>query len=255
MISARYSSASAAAERQVARFSRELGRSTERLATGERINRAADDPSGLIASELLGSRIAAIEGELKGRELSQFRLSARAGAEQAIADLLAELEPLAVAAANRGATSREELEGLQLEVDGIVAGIQHVLGTTRFGGELLFTDSAASRYGLDEIVSGGRFNLIDGEAGAQDIIRNASASATRSLASIGAEQRYAHESTVDVLSAELIEVSAARSFIRDTDFAKEVSEMVRAQALKEAATVSLLISRDHSRSLILSLLR
>ena len=55
----------------------QLARSSERLATGLRINRGADDPAGLIASETLGARIAELDSLIVSTERANSQLSIR----------------------------------------------------------------------------------------------------------------------------------------------------------------------------------
>ena len=103
-----------------------------RVATGQRINRAADDPSGIIAAERLSGRQQALHKLISDTEFASHVLSAREGGLQSVNDLLIELEGLVVAAANKGALGDAEREALQQEAASLVDGIEHIIGSTTF---------------------------------------------------------------------------------------------------------------------------
>lgn len=97
-----------------------VNRSFERLATGGRINRASDDPSGLVASENLGAQSTTIRAENRRRERESIVLGAQEGALSAVSDMLIDLDAIVVQAANRGAVSSDEREALQVQANAIV---------------------------------------------------------------------------------------------------------------------------------------
>jgi flagellin len=243
-----------------------VNKSMQRLATGKRINRAADDPSGLIAADNMAARTGAIRKQVQGLEFGQQRIAATEGGYSVISDMLVELDALVVQAANTGATSREERGALQLEADAIVEGIGHILSTSRFNGELLFdgrtVDSAGSITGtlnevfdLGDLKSGGALNLVDGDlSAAQELTKATASNVSETRAGLGSLQKNYYDSEINSLYRELGALSETESLIRDTDYAREVTELVRAQILQEAALRTILIARDQSRSAALALL-
>lgn len=246
---------------------RSLHKSFERLATGKRINRASDDPAGLIASENLGSQSIAVRKEIDRLQRESIVAGAKEGALSVVSDLLIDLDSLVVQAANKGATTAEEREALQSQADAVVEAIQFTYDTAQFNGSRLFegqsTGDIASVYappplnpdgttpehpatpeagqplerlGLSALKSGGRLNLIDGDLGlAQELTRGAVKSNASTRAGIGAMQKNFYDSQINQLSRELEGLEDARSKIRDTDFAKEAGELVRSQVLQAAA--------------------
>ena len=128
-----------------------LARSSERLATGLRINRGSDDPSGLIASEHLGGRLESIDSEMRFLERSNLDLNI-------------------------------ESEGASIERQ----------------------------------------------------------------AEIGMEQR-SNESRIRAMEEQSINTAAARSQIRDTDYAKEISNSMRASILNKASMRVMLIAQEQSK--------
>jgi flagellin len=246
---------------------RELNTSLERLATGKRINRASDDPSGLIAADSFAARGAEIRSEIKRLERAVYIGNARDGAQSAVGDLLIELEGLVVQAANTGATSREEREALQIEVDGVLRGMEFVISTSQFNGIKLFegqtlrslgglnAEGDAQDYTLADLGTGGRLNLIDGDLEkAQQLVGRSREGNNFERADLGARIKNDFEARIDGLYVELENLLSAESVIRDTDYAVEVSNLVRAQVLREAATQSTLIARAQQAQATLALL-
>lgn len=127
---------------------RQLSSTLERLSTGLRINRGADDPAGLIASEGLRSEISGINQAIDNSQRAANVISTAEGALSEVATLLLNVKGLVVQAANTGALSREEIEANQLQVDSAIASITRISNTTSFAGLKLINGS------LDYITSG-----------------------------------------------------------------------------------------------------
>lgn len=262
------------ANTNLARAGEAIGRSLKRLATGERLTSAGDDPAALVAGEGLKSRIRVVEKKIEGLQLSGSYLAAREGSQSVLSDLLTELEGLAVTAANRGAVSPEEREALQLQADSIVQTFDKLANTTTFKGQRILDGFLAARVGvtsvettnpdgttssetfsLADFAAGGRLNLVSGDAArGQEVIKAARAQVSGSRAAIGAGLRDI-DSQVSVLSTELENLSGAKSQLLDTDYAKETAELVRNQVLQDAAlSVRQLAARVQAET-VLELLR
>lgn len=259
------------AQRHYVEQTQAVNRSIHRLATGKRINRAADDPSGLIAADEFARRGLAIRKQIEGLERAEKKAAASEGTYSAIGDLLIELDALTIQAANTGASSKEEREALQIEADGIIEAIEFVVSTSTFNGASLFEgvslsslgsingsvspDAEAQTFTLNDLKTGGALNLVDGNTSlAQELVRSTLGGNSDHRANLGNLQKNFYDREIDALYKELESVAGAESIIRDTDYAKEVSELVRAQVLQEAALKVILISRDQARNTALSLL-
>lgn len=142
------------ARHALARADKVVHASLERLATGKRINRASDDPAGLIAADALAARRKALEKQIKEAEFASFALGAQEGGLSVIQDLLIELNGLVVAAANTGASAHEERDAYQLQADSILQAIEFVRNTTTFNGRRVLADGAAYSYGGSYNVTG-----------------------------------------------------------------------------------------------------
>src|SRR5438094_3123701 len=93
-----------------------LSLSLERLSSGLRINRGADDPAGLIVSESLRSEIAGIGQAISNSQRASNIIATAEGALNEAAALLNDVQNLIVESANRGAVSDEEIRANQLQV-------------------------------------------------------------------------------------------------------------------------------------------
>jgi flagellin len=111
--------------------------SLERLSTGLRINRGADDPAGLIASENLRAEKTAISAAISNAERAEQVANVAEGGLQEISSLLLELQSLVGSTANDAGVSTEEKEANQLQVDSILQTIDRLANSTSFNGTKL----------------------------------------------------------------------------------------------------------------------
>jgi flagellin len=114
-----------------------LGNSLERLSTGLAINRGADNPAGLIASENLRSEEAAIGAAIQNAERADQVINIAEGGLQEVNALLIELQGIIGESANDAGLSTEEKEANQLQVDSILQTIDRIAGSTSFQGSKL----------------------------------------------------------------------------------------------------------------------
>lgn len=114
-----------------------LTKSLQRLSTGLRINRGADDPAGLIASENLRSETAAINSAITNAERAEQVMNVAEGGLQEVSNLLVELQSLVSSTANEAGVSSEEKEANQLQIDSILQTIDRIANATEFQGEKL----------------------------------------------------------------------------------------------------------------------
>ncbi len=136
------------AQNNLHRSNNDLSTSLQRLSTGLRINRGADDPSGLIVSERLRSEIAGIEQAVDNAERASNVIATAEAALQEINNLLNDLKALTVEAANTGGFSEAEIEANQLQIDSALDSITRISNTTSFAGLKLLNGS------LDYLTSG-----------------------------------------------------------------------------------------------------
>ena len=126
----------------------DLNTRLERLSTGLRINKGADDPAGLIVSERLRSEITGVRTALSNAERASNVIATTEAALDEVSSLLNSLRGLTVEAANTGAFSKEEIEANQLQLDSAIESIKRISNTTSFAGLKLLNGS------LDYLTSG-----------------------------------------------------------------------------------------------------
>jgi len=136
------------AQRHLNQSFRSLNSTIQRLASGLRITRGADDPAGLIASERLRSEISAVNQAIANTQRASTIIATTEGALDEVARLLTDIQDLVVEAANEGALSEDEIEANQLQIDSAIASITRIANATTFAGRQLLNGS------LDYITSG-----------------------------------------------------------------------------------------------------
>jgi len=106
----------------------------ERLSTGLRINRGADDPAGLITSERLRSELRGIEQGISNSERASSVIGTTESALSEVNELLNSIKALTVEAANTGAFSEDEVRANQLQIDSAIDSITRISNTASFAG-------------------------------------------------------------------------------------------------------------------------
>lgn len=129
------------AQNNLNRSATDLSTRLQRLATGLRINRGADDPAGLIVSERLRSEIKGIGQAIDNSERASSVIATTEGYLAEVADLLNSIKSLVVNSANTGGISREEIEANQLEIDSAIESITRISNTASFAGLQLLNGS------------------------------------------------------------------------------------------------------------------
>jgi len=142
------------AQTRLARTNSDLTTRLQRLATGLRINRGADDPAGLIVSERLRSELKGIRTAITNSERASSVIATTEGYLAEVADLLNSIKGLVVEAANTGGISQEEIEANQLQIDSALDSITRISNTASFAGLQLLNGS------LDYLTSGVPTNNI-----------------------------------------------------------------------------------------------
>ncbi|MZH14012.1 MAG: flagellin FliC [Nitrospinae bacterium] len=243
-----------------------LAKSVERISSGIRINRAADDAAGLAISEALRSDIRSLRQAVRNANDGISLINVAEGALNEQASILIRLRELASQAAT-GTVGSTERQTVQLEFDALRLEIDRISATTEFNGQNLVDGSLASgvtsanqiliQVGIDS-GSNSRINLneqinlaavtatslsIDslsvtsaaGALTALDSINAAISTVTQGRGKVGAVQNRLTR-TISNLSISVENLQAAESAIRDADIAEEVALLTRNQILVQAST-------------------
>lgn len=120
------------------------------LATGQRVSRASDDPSALVAIERLNAEIGSLSQSVESAQRGISLFQAAEGGLAAATDLVTRARGLAVEAAD-GTLSAEERQAVQGQLDGILSALNRVAGSVDFGGQSLL--SGASDFNLQDVAA------------------------------------------------------------------------------------------------------
>ena len=243
-----------------------LATSVERISSGIRINRAADDAAGLAISEALRSDIRALRQAVRNANDGISLINVTEGALNEQSGILIRLRELASQAAT-GTVGSTERQTIQLEFDALRLEIDRIANTTAFNGQKLVDGSLAStassgsqiliQVGLDSGVDS-RINLntqinltavnasslliaelslttAAGALSSLDQIDSSISVVTQGRGKVGAVQNRLIR-TISNLSITIENLQAAESAIRDADIAEEVALLTRNQILVQAAT-------------------
>jgi flagellin len=242
-----------------------LSKSLERLSSGFRINRAADDAAGLIKSETLRSEVRGTQQAVKNSQDGISFVQTAEGSLVEVHAMLQRMNELAVSAANTatsdGTSEQAEIAELILQIDAI--------GTnTKFAGLDVF-DAVAKTFHVGanagetiDVTTGALsattvgVNAVDVSADADGAITTIAAAidtVSTLRGSLGAKQNRL-ESTINNLRVSVENLSASESRIRDTDMALEMSNFTRNQIMVQAGT-SMLAQANAVPQSILGLLR
>ena len=129
------------AQRYLAQSTQEMNSTIQRLASGLRITRGADDPAGLICSERLRSEVSAVGQAIANTRRASNIIATTEGALDEVARLLTDIQDLIVEAANEGALSEDEIKANQLQVDSAIYSITRIANSTSFAGRQLLNGS------------------------------------------------------------------------------------------------------------------
>ncbi len=232
-----------------------LSKSLEKLSSGFRVNRAADDAAGLIKSESLRSDIRGLGQAVKNAQDGISFVQTAEGALVEVHAILQRMNELAVSAANT-ATSDGVAE--QAEVTQLMTQLGEIGSQTRFAGLDVFSTTArtfqigsaggetidvtigtltTSSVGANA-VNISTINLTTGASAAISVIGDAIDSVSSTRGNLGAIQNRL-EHTVRNLNVSIENLTASESRIRDTDMAEEMANFTRNQIMLQAGTAML----------------
>ncbi len=278
------------AQRNLANTQNDLSKSLEKLSSGLRINRAADDAAGLAISEGLRSQV---NGYTVAARNAQDGISVIQTAEGALTEvhaILQRMRDLAVQAGN-DSNNAESREAIQKEVTGLTDELVRIADTTNFNGKDLLkgatmsfqvgadggassqisvsmTDMKTSLASITNITYGATsadasthepdatnflFDSAANAALAITAIDTAITAVSTNRAELGAVQNR-FESAINSLNVGRENLTAAESRIRDVDMAAEMVKFTRSNILSQAGT-SMLAQANQSSQGVLQLLR
>jgi len=260
----------------------QMGKSLEKLSSGFRINRAADDAAGLAISEGLRSQVGGLKVAVRNAQDGVNVVQTAEGALTETHSILQRMRDLAVQASNGGAQDKDAQAAADTEFQQLALELTDIAGKTKFGGAALLDGTYDNKLQvganagdqlqlkIDNGTAGKGFSAADLGVDAQalkgtDVATGVTASQTAlgkvdaaiktvstARATLGATQnRLEHKITN--LNVTVENLSASESAIRDTDMAQEMTKFTRSQILQQAGT-SMLAQANSSQQSVLKLL-
>ena len=114
-----------------------MGKSLEKLSSGQRINRVADDASGLVIAEGLEAQVSGLQQATRNAQDGVSVAQTAEGALNEVASMLNRIRDLAVQASNTGSNDVQARTAAQAEAAQLTAEIDRISASTRFGSQNL----------------------------------------------------------------------------------------------------------------------
>ena len=255
----------------------------EKLSSGQRINKAGDDASGLAVSEKMRSQIRGLNQANRNIQNGVSFIQATEGYLQETTDILQRIRELAVQSAN-GIYSDEDRMQIQVEVSQLVAEVDRIASQAQFNGMNMLTGSfgqnsdrimqfqIGANVDQNERVYIGTMTAqslgLKGAQGAEEgigiatpdtanmaiaTVDEALKNVSKQHADLGAYQNR-FEMAANGINVAAENLQAAESRIRDTDMASEMVEYTKNQILTQSGTAMLAQANSQSQN-VLALLR
>jgi flagellin len=255
------------AHRNLAAVSTKVSESMERLSSGYRINRAADDAAGLAISEKMRAQIRGLAQSQRNSQDGISLVQTAEGALQTVHSMLQRVRELAVQYKN-GTLSATNQSAIQSEVLQLASEIERIGSTTKFNGICLLNTAGTVSFQVGSN-DGEQIGVATISLGSASGVGNSYYDLTSSTAvsnidaaidnvsaeraSLGAVQNRLQYSldNVGIYQENLV---SAESRIRDVDMAAETVEMTKDQILTQAGTAMLAQANQLPQN-VLSLLK
>ena len=257
--------------RQMSTITNSLQKSTEKLSSGYKINRAGDDAAGLSISEKMRSQIRGLNKAASNAQDGISLIQVAEGALNETHSILQRMNELATQAANDTNVTADR-NAIQSEMDQLTSEIDRIQSTTQFNTKNLLdgnftsknlqvgalsgqvikisiSDMAASSIG----VKGLKVSDNKSAGSAMSRIQLAITSVSDQRSTLGAIQNRL-EHTINNLNTTSENTSAAESRIRDTDMASEMVEYSKNNILQQAGQ-SMLAQANQQNQGVLSLIQ
>ena len=245
-----------------------MNKSIEKLSSGLRINRAADDAAGLAISEKMRSQISSLEAAKRNVQDGISLVQTAEGAMDEIHAMLHRLRELTVQAAN-GIYTDMDKDNIKAEGDQLLEQIEEIATKANFNGVNLLDGSAAGGIDIQAGISQGDVITIDEvdvtlatlnidgldvtDPASLELLDDATNDVSKSRALLGAAQNRM-EHTMNNITAMHENLTASESRIRDVDMATEMAEFSKNQALMQAG-VSIASQANQKNQMIMNLLQ
>ena len=251
----------------------------EKLSSGERINRAGDDASGLAVSEKMRSQIRGLNQASKNIQNGVSFIQTTEGYLAETTDILQRVRELAVQAAN-GIYSDEDRMQIQVEVSQLVAEVDRIASVAQFNGMNMLTGRFAQDgdstmqfqigANMDQnarvfigTMTASALGLKGAQGSEEQITISSPEEANMTLGAVDAALTQVNKQRADLgayqnrfeMAAKGVNIAAentqaAESRIRDTDMASEMVEFTKNSILTQAGTAMLAQANNQSQTVL-----
>ncbi len=258
------------AQRNLYRTNRSLNTNFQRQSSGFRINNAGDDAAGLIISNQLSSQIVSLNVGIRNANDGISIAQTAEGALQEVTSILHRSRELALSAAS-GQHSSGARAAINAEFQALGAEVSRIAGQTEFGGQALldtgtsFDIQTGTEAGQSVSVETPNVSDVGTAISAENVLTTGNASSALEVidaqlaavdtarTGLGASQNRLSSTISNQLNV-TANVSASRSQIRDSDFAKETSNSAKNKILQQAG-LAVAAQANLSNQAALSLLK
>ena len=233
-----------------------MAKSMEKLSSGLRINRAADDAAGLSISEKMRGQIKGLNQAQRNTQDGISYIQTAEGALTEVSDMLTRMKELTVQKGN-GTYNDDDIDNLELEMTQLGEQIDKIIEETKFNGKTVFdseisikvTDSDDVTTGLTIGIEAQSLSSASTTASVEAAITNVNTARS----TFGAQQNRL-EYTSNNLGTTAENLTASESRIRDTDMALEMAKFSSKNIITQASQ-SMLAQANQLQQNVLSLLR
>ena len=275
------------ANRQLGITGLNLSKDMEKLSSGERINRAGDDASGLAVSEKMRAQIRGLHQASQNASNGISFIQTTEGYLQETTDIMQRIRELAIQSAN-GIYSDEDRMQIQVEVSALVSEVDRIASSAQFNGMNMLTGRFAMPTGENVVTGSMWFHIGANMDQRMQVYIGTMSAMALGLVEIGSEEKLTLQTpedanraigTIDAglmkinkqradlgayqnrmeyavkgldVSAENLQASESR--IRDTNMAAQMVEFTKNSVLQQAGTAMLAQANTQAQN-VLSLLR
>jgi flagellin len=254
----------------------QMAKSLEKLSSGFRINRAADDAAGLAISEGLRSQVGGLKVAVRNAQDGVSVVQTAEGALTEVHSMLQRMNDLAVQY-NNGTQNTDSQAALEAEFNALAEEIGRIQDNTKFNGVALFGNTTSGTAGVVDFqvgyansdvitvdlskelavtaaVPGTSPAVVNATAG--DVVITDSSTVQAAITEVSTlrgelgalQNRFEH--TINNLNVAVENLSASESRIRDTDMAQEMVDFTRSQILSQAGTAMLAQANQAPQSVL-----
>ena len=232
------------------------GKSMEKLSSGLRINRAADDAAGLSISEKMRGQIKGLNQAQRNVQDGISYIQTAEGALNEVSDMLTRMKELTVQKAN-GTYQTADKTNLELEMTELGKQMDKIISDTKFNGQGVFKgtiDIVVTDLDTDVLAVGTTLNSLNLKAASKTTEVEAAIDKVNTARSTFGAHQNRLEYTANNLGTTSENLTASESRIRDTDMAQEMTKFSSKNIITQASQ-AMLAQANQMQQNVLSLLR